>query len=126
MDNPNPAAENELENFSWAVKTSDMNGVQKYFNQFGAGVRDQNQRTPLHWAADFGKVEPMQFLLKNGADVNAKDKFGITPLLAAVYEEHVDAVKALVAAGADKNAKGPDGMTAAEASDSSAITALLR
>ena len=30
----------------------------------------------------------MEYLLSKGADVDSKDSYGITPLLAAVYEGH--------------------------------------
>ena len=40
----------------------------------------------MHWAADFGHVEVLKYLHSKGAKVNVNDNFGITPLLAAVYE----------------------------------------
>ena len=48
--------------------------------------QDTNKRTPMHWAADFGHTEVLRYLHSKGANVNATDNFGITPLLAAVYE----------------------------------------
>lgn len=39
-----------------------------------------NERTPLHEACRYGKVKVIKFLLKNGADVNALDGKGQTPL----------------------------------------------
>jgi len=74
-----------------------------------------------HWAADFGQVEVMQYLLSKRADINVKDRFGITPLLAAVYEGHEEAVKFLVKNRADKTVKGPDGLTAKEAAEKESI-----
>lgn len=128
MDNPNPAKESELENFAWAVKTGDMNNVQRFIDNriFTAKSTDQNGRTPLHWAADFNQVEVIQYLLGKGGNVNAKDNYGITPLLAAVYENHPNAVKVLVGAGADKKVKGPDDLTALEAAESAEIKNLLK
>src|SRR5947209_5387657 len=41
---------------------------------------DPASRTPLHIAASLGKADYAQVLLDNGADVNAKDKQGWTPL----------------------------------------------
>jgi ankyrin repeat protein len=40
---------------------------------------------------------------------------GITPLLAAVYENHAEVVEFLLSKGADAKIKGPDGATALEA-----------
>ncbi|RXN01079.1 Myotrophin [Acipenser ruthenus] len=53
-------------------------------------------RKPLHYAADCGQTEMVEFLLSKGADVNAPDKHGITPLLSATYEGHVTCVKLLL------------------------------
>lgn len=51
-------------------------------------------------------------LIKNGADVNAKDKDGGTPLmLASLGSLNSDAVKALIKAGANVNAKNNEGFT---------------
>eukprot|EP00005_Dracoamoeba_jomungandri_P001316 CAMPEP_0174254968 /NCGR_PEP_ID=MMETSP0439-20130205/4304_1 /TAXON_ID=0 /ORGANISM="Stereomyxa ramosa, Strain Chinc5" /LENGTH=122 /DNA_ID=CAMNT_0015336891 /DNA_START=31 /DNA_END=399 /DNA_ORIENTATION=- len=119
----------EKSGFVWAVRTGDLDGVKEAVaagenvNQVDATV---NKRTPLHHAADFGQTEVISYLIENGADVNAKDAFGITPLLAATYESHADAVAVLVKAGADKSAKGPDGMTAAEAAETSSVRDALR
>jgi ankyrin repeat protein len=41
--------------------------------------------TPLHWAAHKGYLEVAKILLARGADVNAKDKDGKTPLDSAGY-----------------------------------------
>ncbi|XP_030334683.1 myotrophin isoform X1 [Strigops habroptila] len=83
-------------------------------------------RKPLHYAADCGQLEILEFLLLKGADINAPDKHNITPLLSAVYEGHVSCVKLLLSKGADKTVKGPDGLTAFEATDNQAIKTLLQ
>uniref|UniRef100_A0A8P0TRM7 Myotrophin n=2 Tax=Canis lupus familiaris TaxID=9615 RepID=A0A8P0TRM7_CANLF len=97
--------------------------------RLGRGERLRGQeggRKPLHYAADCGQLEILEFLLLKGADINAPDKHHITPLLSAVYEGHVSCVKLLLSKGADKTVKGPDGLTAFEATDNQAIKALLQ
>lgn len=119
----------EKSGFSWACKTGDMKGVTEAVNA-GEDVNQVdgtvNGRTPLHYAADFGQVEVISFLIAKGAKVDAADRFGITPLLAAVYEGHAEAVAALISAGADKSITGPDGKTALEAAESDAVKAALQ
>ena len=36
--------------------------------------------TPLSWHAYGGNYEIVQLLLENGADINAQDKYGMTPM----------------------------------------------
>jgi len=123
-----PAKENPEENFAWAVKTGDLEGVKRFVEQqkMSVTMQDANLRTPMHWAGDFNQVEVMKYLASKGANVNAKDKYGITPLLAAVYESHAPAVKFLLDNKADTSCKGPDGMTAKEAAEKPEIKALFK
>jgi ankyrin repeat protein len=57
----------------------------------------------LHIATYKGDVKRVKELLKKGANPNAKDKDGRTPLHAAAYEGHVDVVRLLLEHGADPN-----------------------
>jgi ankyrin repeat protein len=57
--------------------------------------KDKDDRTPLHFAAAFGKKDVVELLLANKADVNAKDKDGDTPLQAAAARGHTDVVELL-------------------------------
>ncbi len=43
-------------------------------------ARDNTQKTPLHHAAQWGQEEALDFLIECGADVNAADFIGDTPL----------------------------------------------
>lgn len=66
--------------------------------------------TPLFAASKMlGYHMMVKLLISLGADVNAKDKDGKTPLRLAVEEAVVDNAKALVAAGADCNITANDG-----------------
>jgi ankyrin repeat protein len=60
-------------------------------------------------ASRTGSVAAMKVLAGHGADVNAKEDHGTTPLMWAAAEGHPDAVKLLIELGADVSARSnPD------------------
>jgi len=64
--------------------------------------------TPLHYAVGEGRNEIAKLLIAKGADVNAKDIYGTTPLH---YANTKEIAQPLIAEGADVNAKDDDGKT---------------
>ncbi|MCH8825080.1 MAG: ankyrin repeat domain-containing protein [Planctomycetes bacterium] len=74
--------------------------------------------TPLMWAVSRGKPEAARFLIKAGADINAKAKYGITPLMVAIGtiptigSDLLPCVKILIEAGADIETSDGRGRTA--------------
>ncbi len=56
-------------------------------------------------------------LLERGADVNAKSKSGITPLMVAATHNNPPMIGLLIEAGADANAKNNQGKTAADVAE---------
>ena len=73
--------------------------------------------TPLHFAATKGYLQVMKILIDNGANVNAKNKNGLTPLHYAVDVNYSSSrncekvVKLLMDNGADISIKGNNGLT---------------
>ncbi len=65
-------------------------------------------RTLLHLAPNWKVAER---LINEGADVNANDSFGMTPLHMAVIANRRDVVEVLVAHGTDINAQSHRGQT---------------
>ena len=55
------------------------------------------------------KLADAESLIKNGAPVNAYDKWGWTPLMWACYFKNYDIVRLLLEKGADPNLKSKDG-----------------
>ena len=65
----------------------------------------------LYDAVSGNRISKIEQLLKQGADVNAKDEDGRTPLHDASYWDLVGIAKFLIENGADVNAKDKDGWT---------------
>ena len=66
-----------------------------------AELRQQQAPPTLHDIAWDGHADTAKVLIAAGADVNAKDSDGDTPLQLAAFRGHADLVKMLIAAGAD-------------------------
>ena len=84
--------------------------------------RDPADRTPLHHAIT-GQPRGTEILIRRGAEIDARDASGLTPLMIAVDHKTVnlglheprakqlDIIRQLLAANADVNAASPDGST---------------
>src|SRR4029077_16460168 len=82
-------------------------------------ARNEEDATPLMWAAEHGQTEVVRALLERGADVEARDKYGYTAVIGAACEcavvdmpETFESMKLLLAKGAKINAKDKVGRTA--------------
>ena len=60
--------------------------------------------TKLHMVCSEGDKDAAEFLIRNGADVNLRDKRGATPLWIAASRGHREIVELLIEKGADINA----------------------
>ena len=92
---------------------------------------DRKENTPLHYSAAYALPEITMILLLNGANPNARNASGQTPLhqAASVHPARKETTAALLAAGADPNIQDGIGMTplhtAAELNNLALIDPLL-
>jgi len=116
-----------MSDLAWAVKNGDLDQVKELVEVKEVDVNQTvDGRLPVHYAGDYGQLEVLQYLASKGAKLNEKDKHGITPLLAAIWEGHTTCVKFLIDKGASKSGTAPDGTSYVEAAEKDEIKALLR
>ncbi|KAJ1813748.1 palmitoyltransferase akr1 [Coemansia sp. RSA 2599] len=77
---------------------------------------DSNGTTPLMWAAYQKQQSMMEFLIRIGADINAHNKEGDTPLQFGMMSMASDVVDTLLAQGADPEIRTPASAHAAQSS----------
>ena len=91
-------------------KTADL--LRKHGGKTGEELKDlEEAKESIHAAARVGHIEAVKQHLAAGADVNAKSKFGRTPLHHAVVDGRKEIAELLIAQGADVNEKIADGYT---------------
>lgn len=77
--------------------------------------RNPQQNQPLHAALALGKnAETVRLLLDHGAQANAAQAGGFTPIFSAAIANRRDLVEMLLAHGADPHHKSEQGKTAAD------------
>ncbi|XP_043519928.1 poly [ADP-ribose] polymerase tankyrase isoform X2 [Frieseomelitta varia] len=90
-----------------ACKTGDLARVKALVTPKTVNARDTAGRksTPLHFAAGYGRIEVVEFLLSAGASIQARDDGGLHPLHNACSFGHCDVVRLLLEAGANPNTR---------------------
>src|SRR5215831_15242918 len=73
-----------------------------------------------------GDVDQLEDILSRGADVNASNPSGLTPLMVAAYNGRIEMVRALIDRGAEVNATDDEGLTAAMLADDAGHDEILR
>ncbi len=58
-------------------------------------AEDDQHRTPLHAAAEWGRIEVVRLLLEAGAEPNAVDLNGVTPTGLAIGKGHTEVAELL-------------------------------
>jgi len=89
------------------VKNGDLEKVKSLIQNDKqlVNLKDDAGRTPLHWASRGVYPEIMQFLIQNGADVNALDNNMVTPLISIASRGHLEAAKLLLKNGSNVHAE---------------------
>ena len=88
------------------ARSGDLSRLQRLLEDdptLANAARNRDHKTPLHWAAYFGHTQAVTLLLEYGAQIDAKDSFGIVPLREAAYAGHTEIVKILIDRGSDVN-----------------------
>ncbi|OJW72294.1 MAG: hypothetical protein BGO68_06155 [Candidatus Amoebophilus sp. 36-38] len=82
----------------FTLLTNVLVGISKNREKIDINKKDPSKAniTALHEAAEMGDRDIIQFLLQNGADVNATNNTGLTPLHLAVREKQLASIQALV------------------------------
>lgn len=78
----------------------------------GKNFRQSSSQISLSYAIEFGMIQEALQLIKNGADVNQRDKCGRTPLMAAAYKGCLQLIEPLIKKGAHLEAADDKGITA--------------
>ena len=107
--------ESFADNFNPLPIGSSLEVVRYFIEEQGIEVNNAARKyghTPLHWAVVHSSLDVMQYLVSQGADVNAKDYGGATPLhFATAAHCSLYVIQYLVLQGADLNMKDDRGRT---------------
>jgi ankyrin repeat protein len=116
-----------------SVDRNDLQGVRQEVAE-GASLEstDHRNKTPLHLAAEQGHMQIVEYLVENGANVNAatpESNGAVTPLRFAIGNDDYQMVRYLIQNGADVNQANEAGwtpiMTAARVGNRDIIQLLL-
>jgi len=96
-----------------AVRTGDLRKVRALVEKDAGliNVKDENGRTPLHWATRGTDNEVLTYLIEKGADLNALDSNGTAPLHSLASRGNADGIRILLAKGADIEIKSSNKST---------------
>lgn len=118
-------------NIPRAAKANDVGKIRQLLSD-GASPNQTDEdgaTTGMHVAASTGNLQIMAILYKAGADINARDTVGNTPLDLAASHDQLEAAKLLLDMKARANDQNRNGMTAlmfaAKSGDVEMVRAML-
>ena len=123
------SADRRTRAFFEAISEGDLERVERILQMaFDVNCTDDTQCRPLHFAVE-GEADLVTMLIDHGADVNAANEAGETPLMAAVRFCDVECTTILLQSGASCSSRDKAGRSVedyAKASKSSLIQNLVR
>jgi ankyrin repeat protein len=104
--------------------------VSKGLQREAINATDADGTTALHWAVRADEVEMGSLLIRSGADANAENRLGVTPLYLAAVNGNASMIQKLLAAGAkadqvDRGTGESILMVAIRAASTESVRALL-
>lgn len=87
---------------------------------------DENGMGLIHWAADRGHLDIVNYLINCRCDLNRTDIDGQTPLHYAASCDHIEIMKLLLDSGADTTIKDNDGFSVLDVANNKEIKLLLQ
>ncbi len=94
--------------------------------KFRKDLTGYQDRTPLSWAAQEGRMSIVKALVKGGLGINERDRNGRTPLLRSLYNGHEAVAQLLIDGGADVNVQAKNGWTALDQASRNGHEAVAR
>lgn len=94
------------------VQSNNYLQLQESISTLNINIENINKETPTHIACKYGHVECLRILINAGADINSKDFWGWTCLIAACAYAHPECIKELLQRGADTSILDHSGETA--------------
>ncbi len=88
--------------FIWAASQGDISEARKGIVR-GVNINqgDYDKRTALHLAAAEGRCQMVEYLIKNGADINVLDRWNNSPIVDAKIKNHQEIIDLLLKNGAN-------------------------
>jgi len=110
------------------VKEGDLDKLSKkvHGSELALNSVDDDGLGLIHWAADRGNTEILQFLLNSGVDINLVDPEGQTALHYASSCGHLECVKLLIKFGADRTIKDKESQSCVDVAENGTVADLLR